>query len=107
MKIFSLATKKHLVGWALILGFATGLLVHNNTFEGNACIAVVGIGACPVGFAGWPLRYTLVHANKLVTSDVVIQEFYLAVLDFIFWILIVFVVLSFIKYFRKKRKISL
>src|SRR3989344_411053 len=112
MKIFSLETKKHLVGWSLVVGIITSVFVNKVSFipELNNCVSLGTFGiasTAPVfcfsgqGSYGFPIRlsegYTRVGLPTLYER---MQPF----INNLFWIISVFIVLSLIRHFRNKNE---
>lgn len=89
MKVFSLQTKKHLVGWSVLLGVIVDYIIIKLTYGGYACIQVVG-AQCPSGYAGWPFKF-----------DIWKQTDYLNLPDLFFWIIISFIILFATRHFNK------
>ena len=109
MKIFSLQSKISLVLWSVILGFLLGLAMlplsikpdgqiasdcNNLVILSKTATSTTGsITDClPASSFGWPIAAS--QTNGI----------YFLILDFIFWILAVFISLSLIRYFKIKKQ---
>lgn len=98
MKIFSLESKKHLVVWSVVLGFAVNIVLNKITFKTNQCIPnPLGVmdGCVYNTIYGFPFPYW--EGGFVNPPFDNLYKF-----NFIFWILIVFIILSLVRHFRKK-----
>jgi hypothetical protein len=102
MKIFSLETKKHLLGWSLICGVALNLLLNRITFvivSPPTCQTIDSI-SCNSGSYGFPLNVHFGNFQEDVLAVTLKQEVF-PILNYFIWILVVFIILSLIRHFRK------
>ena len=74
----------------MVLGTLFDYLIISKTYIGMSCIAVVG-AKCPLAVAGWPFKF-----------EVWKQADYYNLPDVLFWLFTVFIVLSLIRYFKRK-----
>jgi len=91
MKIFSLETKKHLVGWGLGLGLVIDLVLSKLTL-----IAKWDYDAY-IAYFGFPLNGAI-SQNHLPLDKIFLFNLF-------FWILISLIVLSLVRHFRKKNEV--
>lgn len=96
MKIFSLETKKHLVGWSV--SFALILFVGSNYFMQSifGCHEPVNLRYAPF-CPGRPI------AIDLSRNSFGVNQLLVLITDFIFWFLVVLIILSLIRHFRYKK----
>ncbi len=114
MKIFSLETKEHLIIWGVGLGVAIGVIVLQLTqfiigikeCKGSVCTAMFDDRLAQKGwpfmsqseFSGFPYQpYPVDNLSWKATLNSF--EFWG---NLIFWILVVFIILSLVRYFRKR-----
>src|SRR3989344_4125851 len=92
MKIFSLETKKHLVGWSVIFSimlFLYSSFLFTKTVPCNDNFFSFIAGNCKS--FGWPYSFTFFDPpTKLLV-------------DFIFWIIVSLIILSIIRHFKGRR----
>lgn len=100
MKIFSLESKKHLVLWSLAAAFLITKLISDKTFRYIPWVGHCDISGC-FSTGGTQFGFPLV-VKVADFSFVKVMIFQLA--NYLFWFLVVFIVLSLIRYFRKKNK---
>ncbi len=108
MSIFSLQTKKHLVGWSVVLGLCLGLFFHTNT-ERPLCRPLRDISkteplrelsACDFAKTnGWPFN----HPTLKFQHNEPMYEFYVFMGNILFWIFVSLIILSLIRHFRKPK----
>lgn len=90
MKIFSLESKASLVVWSVVLGlFFDGLSYRIFVTPASFCLGFYAVGDCIPAKSGFPIRSTLVDIPFLL-------------IDLLFWILISFIILFAVRFFRKK-----
>ncbi len=106
MKLFSLESKLSLVGWSVLSGLLANTLFYYfskvkifDCFDLDCQREVIDYG--------WPFKFLPYKLNGYVPSTVKEILFYpviryIFILDSLFWILIVFIILSLIRYFKKK-----
>ncbi len=119
MKIFSLETKKHLLGWSVVLGFVINIcitfLLHgpgpgkifweceNERQQWEATGVMVDyIQPCSYNQIGWPLKIPYLEPNwgGLVYSDTIVLGGLF--INTIIWIILLMFILSLGRHFRKK-----
>jgi len=93
MKIFSLQTKKHLVGWSMGLGIVVNILISLATLKSYQPICSISfLGPCTKIYTfGFPLN------NEHRSGELLIP-----LLDAIFWIIVSLIILSLIRFFKSK-----
>ena len=97
MRILSLETKKHLMGWGVVLGFIVNVFVAKYSFISAKCDLGALLGICPPFESyGWPIK---IHPYNEVSSP---NIHYVYIANLIIWILMVLFILSFARHFRKK-----
>jgi len=99
MKIFNLQSKKGLVVWSVVLGIilnhAFRLFVYSDICGPVRSSIFVPDGACSYSEkVGWPIPS---YGGGLASFT-----WHLYILNFIFWALIIYLVLSLIAYFKNK-----
>ncbi len=102
MKIFSLETKKYVLGWSVVLGALTNWAIMILTTRSSNGLSLdshsVACSDCYQAHMGWPfaLKYAALirydYENRLAGAG-----------NFIFWIFIVFIILSLVRHFRNKK----
>ena len=104
MTIFSLQTKKHLVGWSLVFGFFINLILSYLTPDYKNLSYCTSDGICTTIYGkqltnfGFPFNVDIQNAYGLL--DFFVLEFWL---NFIFWIIVSFVILSLIRHFKTRK----
>lgn len=94
MKIFSLETKTHVLGWGIAAGFVVNRLVSIISRTKEDCPSYMA-GDCPtVYYQGWPVQATL--DSMKVYGD----EGLLLFANLLFWILVSLITLSLIRHFK-------
>lgn len=108
MKIFSLKSKWNLVGWSVGLSAIYNLLAL--WLSGTERYESIGSPMLAAGRMvnynyGWPFSLVRIVKSPLPWLDDVSYKInYLSFLfNFIFWILVVFIILSLIRYFKSKK----
>lgn len=97
MKIFSLQSKIISLIWSLILGTAINLIVNilTRSYQGGCGSALY----CPIAHTltyGWPMNVT--------AYGLVVNFWPSMIINSIFWAIVVFIVLSLVRYFKHKNK---
>ena len=112
MKIFSLQSKTGLVVWSLVLGVLVGVFV-NNFFVSQPSFCNVPnqafapelqeLSTCDSQFRlhGWPVKYPQINKAYDISSNDV-QDVYIQLYNYAFWVVVVLIILSLIRYFKKK-----
>jgi hypothetical protein len=111
MKIFNLETKKHLVGWSVVLGVIvnSGLFFVKKTeciscpfFPGQICLMGGGFSDFCTTISGWPFStsWTSDAFNRFTFVDYMFKSYIL--INLAFWIMIFLVSLSIIRRFKYK-----
>ena len=99
MKIFSLQSKTSLVIWSVVLGFAPLLFIFLAT--STSCRSL----PC-VGREGFPLVFKIVDFRRIPEQLMGVNnsQFFVSylIIDFLFWILLAFLILFIARHFRKK-----
>jgi len=102
MKIFSLKTKKHLLGWGVILGILVNLIItfctnldefSNPGFPLHIFKKLCEINLCE-GFNFGIKDYFLLFFKQYVWQSMISNQ--------VFWILLVLIILSLVRYFKYK-----
>ena len=117
MEIFSLETKKHLVGWSVVLGLALGILVNGlvayspcrPTQPGYTGELTFAMDACiqNLQFRGFPFKYSsygraqIYYGNE--AKDAILGIYKSEIFNVLFWALVVFIILNLARYFIKKQ----
>jgi hypothetical protein len=109
VKIFSLETKKHLVGWSVVVGVILALLINKTTFRK---VEMFKDGGSFIYKAGWPVEYQIFEPHKLLIEQQADAEAKAIITNkdqrrkgywnFFIWIVTVFVILSLIRHYRKQ-----
>lgn len=99
MKIFSLETKKHLVGWGIVTSLLFQGILYWVSYGNNYKFYGEGGSGWPDFFIGLPFK---IHISDYI-DQAVIQKI---IGNFIFWILVSLVILFLIRYFRKNLKVN-
>jgi K+-sensing histidine kinase KdpD len=91
MKIFSLETKKHVVGWGIIISITINIISNFTFYDIRPCIqkTLFSFLSNNCKFYGWPWHYSIYEIHYLLYN-------------LFFWILVSLVVLSLVRNFRKK-----
>ncbi len=100
MKLFNLQSKWHLAGWSVVLGSVIFYAVDRITLKQGLPPSFAGIPGNIYYFGGWPFHYRyavgpFVSANPEIASPAYLYNLF-------FWILTVFIILSLIRYFKKR-----
>ncbi len=106
MKIFSLETKKHLVGWAIVLGFIINIIILKTVLFKESCsvtpedslVPWAGLRICKYS-TGIPFRVVFNYFELRNDGPVHNLNYFL---NIVFWIFVVLIVLSVVRHFRKK-----
>ncbi|MBI4053759.1 MAG: hypothetical protein HY397_00340 [Candidatus Doudnabacteria bacterium] len=102
MKIFSLKTKKHVVGWSVVMGSITGFSINRYVgFETAFYCSFPGHELAICRFTGWPFKIAF-------SAQVFDEKAYL--LNFLFWsslsFLTVLLVLSLVRWGKYRNQNS-
>jgi hypothetical protein len=95
MKIFSLESKTGLVAWSVVLGFLVNAVVYFTTRHVDILGGFSSSDLSPVNVTSFGLPF-----HYYTTGTDLSHLFY--PFNLLFWILVVFIILFIIRYFRKK-----
>ncbi len=112
MKIFSLETKKHLVGWGLVLGVAINFFVFNLSYRDQSADGTFlidpSVWVNVKQQIGWPFSVSRVICDPCydIKPPFYTEPGYFRAysLDTLFWIAISLIILSLVRHFRKKNQ---
>ena len=99
MKLFNLQSKTGLVGWSAVLSLVINYALHFYSRNGSPILATVIYPDEKI--AGWPLSY-MVYGGWPPYQYVSNADFISLFVNFVFWTLAVFIVLSLIRYIKNK-----
>ncbi len=101
MSIFSLQTKKHLVGWSAVLGIIISLFF---TFYPRVLQDPLDHWSRVVKF-GWPIWYTVIYTDY---GAVNFPKFYYVLIstNLLFWIVVCLIILFLIRYFKNYKEVK-
>lgn len=91
MKIFSLQSKSYVILWSVVIGYVLNFIAYKYTRASLSCLFAPT--DCPDLKGGWPFLYEFYKNN-----------YYLVYCNLIFWVLVSYISLSLIKYFKNKNK---
>lgn len=97
MKIFSLQTKKHLVGWSVVWGLFINFVAKLVTYRKDTCNPWVMDTCTKIESYGYPWRYYETGGK---------YEVELSNFNIYFWLFVSLIILSLIRYFKYHRGIS-
>lgn len=93
MKIFSLETKKHLVGWSLVFGFILKQIAYSLTVTSSYCGDDLLHDACKI--YGYPYKVPYSYMGEMGKD-------YLHWVNLLFWILVILIILSIIRHVKSR-----
>jgi hypothetical protein len=97
MKIFSLQSKRILVGWSIFASLGINFILHFYERAGSPMLASISYKDEKI--AGWPIEY-ITHGG--ITPHSYRPDLVVLLINCLFWTVVVFIVLILIRYFVNK-----
>lgn len=104
MKIFSLESKWHLVGWSLVLGFIINNLINLKLLKFISTMPMAVFPAYEKYTTGYPFHITVYARNnnpEILAASSLFNAYGFA--NLMFWVFIAFIIFLFARHFKYKK----